>query len=90
MSLRRDRAQREGSIERAVCRIAAVHFASAMLLFGSLVFVSTVAEPVWRKRDRASPDERNILHRWLFAVALWCVIASIVSGVLWLAEGPRS
>ncbi len=60
----------------------AVHYASAMLLFGELVFVIAVARPAWR---RVQSGDGDAVYRRLLAVARWSVIASIVSGVAWLA-----
>ena len=59
----------------------AVHYASAMLLFGELVFVIAVARPMWR---RVAPDAGDAVYRRLVGVARWSVFASIVSGVAWL------
>jgi putative copper export protein/mono/diheme cytochrome c family protein len=60
----------------------AVHYASAMLLFGELVFVIAVARPAWR---RVAPGDGDAVYRRLLAIARWSVIASIVSGAAWLA-----
>ena len=63
----------------------AVHYASAMLLFGELVFVIAVARPAWSlARDAANVDGDDIHHR-LLAVSRWSVIASVVSGAIWFA-----
>ena len=64
--------------------VRAIHFASAILLFGELVFVLCVAKPVWRVADNAIPD-RSDVSRWPVWVAVWSLMASIVSGVAWLA-----
>ena len=60
----------------------AVHYASALLLFGELVFVIAVARPAWR---RVKEGDGDAVYRRLFAVARWSVIASIASGAAWLA-----
>jgi putative copper resistance protein D len=60
----------------------AVHYASAMLLLGELVFVIAIAIPAWR---RAGPGDGDAVYRRLFLVAYWSVIASIASGAVWLA-----
>jgi putative copper resistance protein D len=60
----------------------AVHFASAMLLFGELVFVIAVARPAWR-HARFLEIGDSVYCRFL-VVARWSVIASIVSGMAWL------
>jgi putative copper export protein/mono/diheme cytochrome c family protein len=63
----------------------AVHYASAMLLFGELVFVIAVARPAWRRaRDPETGDGNAICHR-LVGTSRWSVIASIVSGGIWFA-----
>src|SRR2546426_9160718 len=63
--------------------VRAVHFASAILLFGELLFVLCVAKPVWRVADNAILD-RNDVSRWPVRIAVWSLAASIVSGVAWL------
>ena len=60
----------------------AVHYASAILLFGELVFVIAVARPAWR---RVASGDGDAVYRRLLTVARWSVIASIVSGMGWLA-----
>jgi putative copper resistance protein D len=64
--------------------VRAVHFASAMLLFGELVFVACVAKPLWRGAGNAILDG-NDLSRWPVRIAVWGLVASIASGVAWLA-----
>src|SRR6266404_1893351 len=64
--------------------VRAIHFGSAILLFGELVFVLFVAKPVWRVADNAILD-RNDISRWPVRIAVWALAASIVSGVAWLA-----
>ena len=64
--------------------VRAIHFASALLLFGELLFVLCVAKPVWRIADSAIPD-RNDVSGWPVRVAVWSLAASIVSGAAWLA-----
>jgi len=63
----------------------AAHYASAMLLFGELVFVIVVARPAWRLAQRAGSSDGDDVYRRLLVVARWSVIASIVSGLAWLA-----
>ena len=58
-----------------------IHYASAMLLFGELVFALAVAKPAFRLahvRDEA-------FDRRFFAVARWSLLISVVSGTLWFA-----
>ena len=64
--------------------VRAVHFASAMLLFGELVFVLCVAKPMWRVADNVSHDGNDV-SRWSVRIAVWALLASIASGGAWLA-----
>jgi len=64
--------------------VRAVHFASAMLLFGELVFVLCVAKPGWRAAGNAILDGNDV-SRWPVRIAVWGLVASIASGVAWLA-----
>jgi putative copper export protein/mono/diheme cytochrome c family protein len=59
-----------------------VHYASALLLFGELVFLIAVARPAWR---RVRVGDGDAVYRRLLAVARWSVLASIASGAAWLA-----
>jgi len=61
----------------------AVHFASAMLLFGELVFIFAVARPASRGAGRVA-SAGDIYRRYL-RIGAWSLAASIVSGLLWLA-----
>src|SRR6266516_3637808 len=64
--------------------VRAVHFACAILLFGELVFVLCVAKPMWRVADNASLDGNDV-SRSPVRIAVWTLVASIASGVAWLA-----
>ena len=64
--------------------VRAVHFASAMLLFGELAFVLCVAKPMWRGAGNAIFDGSDV-SRWPVRIAAWGLVASIASGVAWLA-----
>ncbi len=64
--------------------VRAVHFASAILLFGELVFVLCVAKPMWRVVNNATLDGTDV-SRWPLRIAVWGLVASIASGVAWLA-----
>jgi putative copper export protein/mono/diheme cytochrome c family protein/peroxiredoxin len=64
--------------------VRAVHFASAILLFGELVFVLCVAKPMWRRAGNAILDGNDVF-RWPVRIAVWGLVASIASGVAWLA-----
>jgi putative copper resistance protein D len=61
-----------------------VHFASAILLFGSLVFVIAVAGPVWHDRPQASSAETSGVEQRIFLIAFWSAIAGAGSSVAWL------
>ncbi len=63
----------------------AVHFGSAMLLFGELLFVSTVASAAWRRAIAAAPGNGGALDRHVQVVSAWTLSASAVSGAIWLA-----
>jgi putative copper export protein/mono/diheme cytochrome c family protein len=62
-----------------------VHFASAMLLFGGLLFVLAVATPVWRHPDDATRGHAPRLVPLALVSAGWILLASFVSGAIWLA-----
>ena len=63
----------------------AVEFASAMLLFGGLVFVFGVAQPAWRNMGHACLTQRQCVKRRLLIVVSLCVVASVASAAVWLA-----
>ena len=68
----------------------AVHFASAMLLFGELVFALAVASPAWRNAGRTAFDrDQGIYHR-LLVIEGWSLAVSIASGAIWLAVEASS
>jgi len=62
-----------------------VHFASAILLFGGLLFVLTVAPPVWRGADRVSPRRGRRHLPAALGYGAWTLVASVISGAIWLA-----
>ena len=62
-----------------------VHFASAILLFGGLLFVLAVATPVWRDADRAIPQRGGRHLPTALMYGAWTLVASVMSGVIWLA-----
>ncbi len=64
--------------------VRAIHFASAMLLFGELVFVLCVAKPMWRGAGNAIHDGNDV-SLWPVRIAVWSLVGSIASGVAWLA-----
>ena len=62
-----------------------VHFASAILLFGGLLFVVAVATPVWRDADRVTPGRGRRHLPTALVYGAWTIAASVISGVIWLA-----
>jgi putative copper resistance protein D len=68
----------------------AVHFASAMLLFGGLMFVLVVARPARRGAGGAPSGNADTVYRRLFRIAIWSLAASIVSGAIWLGVEAAS
>src|SRR6516225_3974969 len=58
----------------------AVHFASAMLLFGIVVFELVVAMPI----PRAQGLDHEALQRRLRVTAAWSLAAGIGSALVWL------
>ena len=65
--------------------VRAVHFASAMLLFGELMFVVVVASPACRDAGRSALGQGEDAYRRLLLVASWSLAASVASGAAWLA-----
>lgn len=63
----------------------AVHFASAILLFGEMVFALVIANPSWRTAGPALLGQSGMLHRRLMVVAGWSLAVSILSSMVWLA-----
>src|SRR5258706_7732817 len=68
----------------------AVHFASAMLLFGGLMFVLAVARPSLRFSGGPPSGHGDALYRWLPPIGIWSLAASIVSGAIWLGAEAAS
>ncbi len=62
-----------------------VHFASAMLLFGGLLFAAAVATPVWRGAGRATLQRRQKLLSLALACGAWTLAAGVASAAIWLA-----
>ena len=62
-----------------------VHFASAILLFGGLLFVLALATPVWRDTDRVTPRRGRRHLPTALVCGAWILAASVISGVIWLA-----
>ena len=58
----------------------AVHFTSAMLLFGSVLFELVVAMPI----PRGQGLDHEALQRRLRATAAWSLAAGIASALVWL------
>lgn len=62
----------------------AVHFASAMLLFGGLALLLFVAEPAWRSHGGDIAADRLLFLRRVASSAWWVLIASVASALAWL------
>jgi len=63
----------------------ALHFGSAMLVFGELLFVSVVASSAWQRAAAVQPGKGGALERHLQVVTAWALVVSAVSGAVWLA-----
>lgn len=61
----------------------AIHYASAMLLLGQLVFALGVARPVFRRARSA--DGGDDFERRYFAFACWGLAVSVASGAVWFS-----
>jgi len=61
----------------------AVHFGSAVLLFGELVFALAVAAPMHRA-ELASAAGATEGYRRVCTVGLWSIVAGLASWVVWL------
>ena len=62
-----------------------VHFASAVLLFGELLFTLAVATPVWRDAGGAAFEQRQRFLALALVCGAWTLAASVISGIIWLA-----
>src|SRR5258706_1624524 len=63
----------------------AVHFGSAMLVFGELVFVLFVATSAWRDAGVERSSEEVASSRRFDRVVFWGIVAGIASWLVWLA-----
>ena len=63
----------------------AVHYATAMLLLGELVFVLAIVKPAWRDVGHVAASEDQGIRRRLFVVTLGAIVAGVASGLAWLA-----
>ena len=63
--------------------LRAIHYSSAMLVFGELVFMLSVARPAFRRAR--SGDGGDDFQTQFFAVAWWGLVATIASGAAWFA-----
>jgi putative copper resistance protein D len=61
-----------------------VHFASAILMFGGLLFVLAVATPVWRNADGVTARRGRSDLPTALVCGAWTLAASVISGVIWL------
>jgi hypothetical protein len=70
----------------------AIHYASAMLLFGEILFALLVAWPIFGHtrfsfgRARAGATS-EVLDRRLWKVVCYCLVVTIVSGAAWFVAG---
>ena len=62
-----------------------VHFASAILLFGGLLFALAVATPIWRDADRVTQQRGRRHLPTALVYGAWTLVASAISGAIWLA-----
>jgi putative copper export protein/mono/diheme cytochrome c family protein len=60
-----------------------VHFASAILLFGTPLLALTVATPIWRRAARDVDSRPALLPRAL-RFGAWTLAAAVISAVIWL------
>jgi putative copper resistance protein D len=63
--------------------VRAVHFAAALLLFGTLAIATWIARPVSGNALGAASSEYHDVRRQLARVAGWSLVGAIASGVLW-------
>jgi putative copper resistance protein D len=61
-----------------------VHYASAMLLFGGLVFVPSVIRRAWKDTSPAVLQAWQQVRTPLLVVAFICAAAGFVSGAVWI------
>src|ERR1700758_3540969 len=59
----------------------AVNFASAIVIFGEIVFALAVARPAWRDADL----DRARIERWMATVVAGALVLGVLSSLLWLA-----
>jgi len=63
--------------------VRAIHYASAMLLFGEILFALAVAGPAMR----GTGTGRDEFGRRLVRIACWGAVAGVASGIAWFAIG---
>ena len=63
--------------------VRAIHYASAMLLFGEILFALAVAGPAMR----GAGTGRDEFARRLVRIACWGAVAGVASGIAWFAIG---
>jgi putative copper resistance protein D len=68
----------------------AAHFASVMLLFGGIVFVLLVARPALRAVNGTHVGHDDPPGRTIVRIGIWSLVASIVSGAIWLGAEAAS
>ncbi len=69
----------------AFIAVRAVHYGSAMLLFGELLFALVVTGMPWRQTVPTDPAHRESARRRLGAVIAWSIATGLGTGALWLA-----
>lgn len=62
----------------------AVHFASALLVLGELVFATAIAGPGWTLRRRSSSGQDGTRYRRLAHVGIWSLGLSVGASIVWL------
>ncbi|HEY7945537.1 MAG TPA: CopD family protein, partial [Casimicrobiaceae bacterium] len=85
------RAQRDGASRREgglmnwpLVAVRTLHFGSAMLVFGELLFVSIVASAAWSRTVASAPGKGGLLQRHVQVVSAWALLVSVASGAAWL------
>jgi len=61
----------------------AIHYASALVLFGEVIFAIAVAPHGWRSLGRVDAPESARISR----VMVWAIVAGLASGALWFVLG---
>ena len=62
----------------------AIHFASALVVFGGIVLALFVARPAWRVAGWSAPTRERV-ERGIRVMLLWALALGMFSALLWLA-----